>query len=140
MRTRLAALVTTLLVGGFGLGLVACGTTSASAADSTCHGSADLVCIGQSSSNKGVTVRLGETVEVTLSDTSLKWSDLRQVGPQLLRVTQKVTRSVRQLRETYKAIAVGHTTLQATGAPKCTAGQACPQFLLLWRIQIVVTS
>jgi len=140
MRIRLAALVTTLMVGSFGVGLGACGTTSAFAADSTCHGSGDVVCISQSDSYRSVSVRLGETVEVTLSDTSLVWSDLRQVGPQLLRVTHKVTRSVRQLRETYEAIALGHTTLQATGAPRCKAGQACPQFLLLWRVPIVVTT
>jgi hypothetical protein len=140
MGIRRAALLTTLLVGSFGVGLGACGATSASAADSACHGSGDVVCISQSDSNRSVDVRLGQTVEVTLSDTSLTWSDLRQVGPQLLWVTNKVTRSARQLRETYEAIASGHTTLQATGAPRCKADQACPQFLLLWRVQVVVST
>jgi hypothetical protein len=139
MRTRLAALVTTLLVGSFGLGFGACGTTSATALDSTCHGSAGVVCVSQSDSDRSVNVRLGETVEVTLSATALVWSDLRQVGPHLLRVTHNLTRSVRQVREMYEAVALGHTTLQATGAPRCTTGQACPQFLLLWRVPIVVT-
>jgi hypothetical protein len=140
MRIRLATLVTTLLMGTFGLGLAACGSPSAFAADSTCHASGEVVCIGQSDSNRSVNVRLGETVEVTLSETSLMWSDLRQVGPSLFRVTHKVTRSVRQLKETYQAIAVGHTVLQATGAPRCKVSQACPQFLLLWRVPIVVTA
>jgi hypothetical protein len=140
MRIRLVALATALLVGSFGLGLGACGSASAFTADGACHGSGDIVCIGQSDSYRSVNVRLGQTVEVTLSETSLVWSDLRQVGPQLLRVTHGVTRTVRQLRETYEAIAVGHTTLQATGAPRCSVGQACPQFLLLWRVEIVVTT
>ena len=83
-------------------------------------------------------VRRGETVEVTLSATSLVWNDLHQVGPQLLRVTHQATSSVRQFRQIYEAVALGHTTLQATGAPRCKIGQACPQFLLLWRVQIVV--
>jgi len=122
-----------------GLGLGACGTTSASTTDSTCHASSAVVCIGQSDSARSVNVRLGETLEVTFSDTSLVWSDIRQVGPQLLRVTQKATRSVHQFRETFRPVKVGRTALQATGAPRCTPGQACPQFLLLWRVQIIVT-
>jgi hypothetical protein len=140
MRIRLATLVTTMLMGSFGLGLAACGSPSAFAADSTCHASSDLVCISQSDSDRSVKLRLGETVEVTLSETSLVWSDLRLVGPALLRITHKVTRSVRQLRETYEAIAVGRTILQATAGPRCKAGQACPQFLLLWQVPIVVTA
>ena len=140
VRTRLVALVATLLMASIGVVLGACGTTGAFAADSTCHSSSGVVCIGQSDSTRTVHVRLGETVEVTLSDTSLVWSDIRQVGPHLLRVTHNVTRSVLQLRETFEPIATGHTTLQATGAAHCTAGQACPQFLLLWRVQIVVAT
>ena len=140
MRTRLVAPVAALLMASIGVVLGACGTTSALAADSTCHASSNLVCIGQSDSAHTVHVRVGETVEVTLSDTSLVWSDIRQVGPHLLRVTHNVTRSVRQLRETFEAITAGHTALQATGAPHCTAGQACPQFLLLWQVQIVVAT
>jgi hypothetical protein len=140
MGIRCASLVTALLVGSFGVGLGACGTPIAAAADSTCHGSEAVVCISQTDSGRSVGVRLGQTVEVTLSETSLSWSDLRQVGPQLLRVTHKATRSARQFRETYKAVALGHTTLQAIGAPRCAVGQACPQFLLLWRAQLVVST
>jgi hypothetical protein len=140
VRIRLATVVTTLLMGSFGLGLAACGSPSAFAADSACHANSDVVCISQSDSNRSVKVRLGETVEVTLSETALIWSNPRQVGPHLLRVTHQVTKNVRQLRETYEANAVGHTVLQATGAPRCKVGQPCPQFLLLWRVPIVVTS
>jgi hypothetical protein len=138
MRVRLLTLATALMMTGIGLGLGACGTTSASVTDSTCHASSDVVCIGQSDSARSVNVRLGETVEVTLSNTSLVWSAIRQVGSQLLRVTHRATRSVHQFRETFEPVTAGHTALQATGAPRCSPGQACPQFLLLWRVQVIV--
>jgi hypothetical protein len=138
MRVRLLTLATAFMMTSVGLVLGACGTTSAATSDTVCHASGEVVCITQSSSARTVTVRLGETVEVTLSDTSLVWSAIRQVGPQLLRVRLKATRSVRQFRETFEPVTIGHTMLQATGAPRCKPSQACPQFLLLWRVQILV--
>jgi hypothetical protein len=126
------------MVTSTGLGLGACGTTSASASGSACHASSRVVCISQSDDVRSVNVELGETIEVTLRDTSLVWSDLRQVGPQLLQVTHRATSNAHQFRASFQPIKVGATTLQATAAPRCNPGQACPEFMMVWQVRIVV--
>jgi hypothetical protein len=39
---------------------------------------------------------------------------------------------------TFVAARAGRATLTSTGAPICTPGMACPQFLELWRVSVVV--
>ena len=43
------------------------------------------------------------------------------------------------LTATVTALAPGRATLTASGAPICSPGQACPQFILLWTLGVVVT-
>jgi hypothetical protein len=38
----------------------------------------------------------------------------------------------------FLASAQGRATLTSTGRPVCTAGLACPQYILLWRVSVVV--
>lgn len=138
MRVRSLVFVAALMTASE-LGSGASGSISASVSDSPCRSSSDIVCIGQSGSQRSFNVRIGETVEVAFGDSSLVWSNIRQVGPQLLRVTHRATRGVEWFREIFEPVAMGHTTLQAIAAPRCSAGQACPQFVLLWQARVVVT-
>ena len=83
-------------------------------------------------------VEHGESVVVGLGGSGLRWSDLHQVGPHLLR--QRGSSVVRQgaLTASYVATTAGRTSLQASGAPKCTTGEACPQFIVLWQVRVMV--
>jgi hypothetical protein len=112
--------------------------TVGSAGAASCHPSSSLVCVGQSDSAHSVDVRLGERLQVTFNTVSLTWSNLRQVGPPLLRVTKRPTTSAHQFTETFTPVSVGHTALQATASPRCSPNQACPEFILLWQVQIIV--
>ena len=75
---------------------------------------------------------------VVLSDSGLVWGAIQEIGPQLLQQKGRPTRGAEEFSESYTAVRVGRTTLQTTAAPKCSPAQACTQFLLLWRVQVVV--
>jgi hypothetical protein len=85
-----------------------------------------------------VHVRVGEGVEVVLAGTTLRWSGPRQVGPHLLRPHGRATDRAGNLRASYVAVGAGRTMLEASGAPKCSRGKPCPQFILLWQVRVVV--
>jgi hypothetical protein len=42
------------------------------------------------------------------------------------------------LTASYVATKAGRAELRASGAPTCAPGQACPQFILLWQVRIVI--
>jgi hypothetical protein len=107
---------------------------------SKCQPSSEVVCVTRADSGRTIRVRLAQTVKVIVSETGLDWSKLREIGPQLLRPDSLSPQGAGELAASYKAVGVGRTTLQATGAPICAPGKACPQFLLLWRVAIIVTA
>jgi len=121
------------------LGLGFCGSPHAAAnPPSACPGQTHAVCVDRADGGHTVHVRLGEDLRVVLAGTTLRWTGPRQVGPHLLRSHGHPTNHAGTLRASYVAVAVGRTTLEASGAPICTPGQACPQFILLWQVRVVV--
>ena len=99
------------------------------------HGRA--VCVDRAGSGQTVHVRVGQTVRVVLNGSTLKWSGLRQVGPKVLRLKSAVRRAG-GLTASYVAAKPGRTVLRASGAPKCSPGKACPQFIVVWQVRVVV--
>jgi hypothetical protein len=85
-----------------------------------------------------VRVQQGQTVTVGLGGSSLRWSRLRQVGPHLLHQRGSTVVRAGALSASYVATTAGRTELRAGGAPKCAPGDACPQFIVLWQVQVVV--
>jgi hypothetical protein len=85
-----------------------------------------------------VRVAQGQTVTVGLGGANLRWSGLRQVGPHLLHQRGATVLRGGALTASYVATTAGRTELRAGGAPKCAPGQACPQFILLWQVQVVI--
>jgi hypothetical protein len=110
----------------------------AGAAVSVCHPGRQVVCIDRGDGGHTVHVALGQTVMVRLGGSGLRWSDLHEVGPHL--VDQHGATAVRHgvLTAAYVATAVGRTGLRASEAPTCARGKACPQFIVLWQVRIVV--
>jgi hypothetical protein len=111
---------------------------AAGAAAPGCHPSRHVVCLGRGDGGHSVRVEVGQTVTVGLGGSDLRWEGLREIGPHLLR--QHGVTAVRHgvLTASYVATKAGRTGLQASGAPKCAPGEACPQFILLWQVRIVV--
>jgi hypothetical protein len=142
MKTARASLLIVVLIMGIALG--ACTSkdprSSSSGSDPGCKPNHHLVCATLIDNGRSVHVRDGQTLRVVLSEAGLTWSALEETGPRLLRPIGAVAQNAGSLTASYKAVRVGRTGLQATGAPKCQAGQACPQFLLLWRLQVVVST
>jgi hypothetical protein len=85
-----------------------------------------------------VHVRVGETLHADLQGAGLSWTGLREVGPHLLRQSGAAVHFAGSVSASYTAVKRGQTELSATGTPKCSPGEACPQFILLWRVQVVV--
>jgi hypothetical protein len=106
--------------------------------DGGCRPSAHVVCLERADGGHKVAVRVGQTVHVSLSGSGLRWSGLREVGPELLRRKGPVDHHNGRLTASYTAEKGGSTDLRATGAPKCSPGRACPQFIVLWQVQLAV--
>ena len=106
----------------------------------TCRPAVTLVCLTRSASNHTTTVRKGDTVEVTLSGTTLRWTAPKVVGARLLRPIGTALSRGGARRERFKAVRAGHTIIQASATAKCSPGEICPQFALLWRAAIVVVN
>jgi hypothetical protein len=99
------------------------------------HGRA--VCVDRADSGHTVHLRVGQTVRVALNGSTLRWSGLRQVGPRVLRFKSVVSHAG-GLTASYVAAKSGRTVLRASGAPKCSPGKACPQFIVVWQVRVVV--
>lgn len=103
-----------------------------------CSPGDEVVCVTAADSGQRLHVRVGEELRVVLSGPRLIWRALREIGPQLLHPATAPAASSTALSRSYRAVAVGRTELQATASPQCSRNQACPQFLVLWRVEIIV--
>jgi hypothetical protein len=125
------------LVGGLLLGTVGMAGGAGSAVP-VCHPGRQVVCIDRTDGGHSVPVKVGQTVTVDLDGSSLRWSDLHQVGPSLLRQRRAMVVRRGTLTASYVAKGVGRTGLRATGAPQCAHGKACPLFIVLWQVNVVI--
>jgi hypothetical protein len=103
-----------------------------------CHPGAHVVCLGRTDGGHSVHVVVGQTVTVGLAGSGLRWSDLRQVGPHLLHQHGAAKVRAGTLTASFVAATAGQTALRASGAPNCPPGKACPQFILLWQVRLVI--
>ncbi|HXN39654.1 MAG TPA: hypothetical protein VN892_16590 [Solirubrobacteraceae bacterium] len=103
-----------------------------------CVPGAHIVCLTPASSGKTVTLTIGTTVDVSLRAASSSWSGLSQVGPRLLRPIGSTRAGAGTIEESYRAVETGHTALRAFERPVCPPMRACPQFILVWQVNIHV--
>jgi hypothetical protein len=105
-----------------------------------CRPGPHVVCLGRTDGGHSVHVVQGQTVTVGLAGSGLRWSGLHQVGPHLLRQRGLTVVRGGTLMASYVATKAGRTALRASGAPNCPPGQACPQFILLWQVRVIIAS
>jgi hypothetical protein len=104
-----------------------------------CRPTGHMVCLGRADGGHRIKVRRGQVVTVSLRGGGLEWSGLQEVGPRLLAARGPTQSRAGTVRASYAVVAKGRTELRAHGAPHCATGRACPQFILLWQVQITVT-
>jgi hypothetical protein len=137
-RSRAVIAATTLLLaalfvaGGSGAG-------AASGPSGGCPAHGYVACVDRADGGHRVHLRVGQTLAVALGGATLRWSGLHQTGSDLLRAKGPVVHHDGGIAVSYGAVKSGHMVLQASGAPICSPGKACPQFILLWQVRVVVS-
>ncbi len=84
---------------------------------------------------KTVTMHVGDTFLLALGDQQ-QWSV--QVADQTIVARVPNIMVVRGAQGVYRALKAGTTTLSATGAPQCSAGQACPMYVIGFHVTVQV--
>ncbi len=132
--------------GSFGIGLVGSvlaaavlGAGCAATPTVTRPVSTKLVTLTNSSNGSSVVASKGELVVVQLSEGPLQWSEAQAVQstPVLVRVSGS-TSTTGSSMTTFRVANHGRVELKATGRPICGSGGACPQYVLLWHVTVVV--
>ena len=100
---------------------------------------ARAVCVTRSASGHTVTIAVGWTLGVDLHSPNSAWSTPSEIGARLLHQIGGVRRGTGSIEVAYRALAPGRTTLRAFERPVCQAGVACPQFILVWELNIHVS-
>jgi hypothetical protein len=94
----------------------------------------DVIVVNSSLNNSTVQLTKGERFVLQLGD-GLNWTLLFKPAGIISRVG---TSTISNSQGMYEAMAPGTTVMRATGAPICTAHQACPLFLAVSTITFVV--
>lgn len=68
-----------------------------------------------------------------------EWSAPR-ISPPLLQVSKISRSSTGPTTVTLRALSVGSTSVTSTGRPSCAKGRACPMYLILWKLDVVVSA
>jgi hypothetical protein len=103
-----------------------------------CQVRARTVCATAGSNGHTVAAGVGWTIEVDLHSSSGVWSTPVQVGERLLRQLGGVSRAGGGISAAYRTVAPGKTELRAFERRLCRVGRACPQFILVWELEIQV--
>jgi hypothetical protein len=137
MQARHAATVVVAML--MALMVMAAGASDAQAAPAVggCPAHGQVACVDRTDGGRTVHLGVGHVLQVRLGGTALRWSGLHQVGPHILR-SGRIEHRNSGVTASYTAVNAGHTTLRAGGAPTCAPGHACPQFILLWQVRVVV--
>jgi hypothetical protein len=122
------------------VGLMSVGTVPSSAAvASGCPAHGRVACVDRSDGGHVLHLGVGRALRVVLAGPSLRWSGLRQSAPEVLRPSGPMVHHNGGITASYVAVKAGHGMLRAGGAPRCERGRACPQFVLLWQVRVVVS-
>ena len=120
---------------------------STSAATTTTSMPASLVCnivpsasvrIDSRSYPCVVTTHVGASFSIRFN-AGQRWSDPRISPPSLL-VTKISLSSDGPTTVTLRAISVGTSTVTSTGRPICAKGVACPMYVILWNLDVIVSA
>jgi hypothetical protein len=112
---------------------------SSAPASTACPAGVHAVCLTRSSGGRTIQIGVGWTVGVELRTPSGVWTVPVQAGAHLLRQRGGVRRDGGAVEVSYRALARGRTALRAFERPVCPPMRACPQYILLWQVELRVS-
>jgi hypothetical protein len=109
------------------------------ASSAACRPGARAVCLTRSAGGHTIRVGVGWTIGLDLQSSGGSWSGPVQTGARLLRQLGAVRRDTGGFVVSYRATAPGQTALRAFERPVCAPMRACPQYILLWQVNVRVS-
>jgi hypothetical protein len=103
-----------------------------------CSPSREQVCLTSSAGGRTTRVTDGQRVTLTLEASGQRWGEPILSGGAFVAVGA-AKRSGNGWIADYRAVRPGTSTIRATEQPYCAEGVACPQYVLLWRAQLLVS-
>ena len=103
----------------------------------SCAPGTHTLCVMADDSGHTFTVRVGAYFTVELRAAHRTFSVPAVSGAKVLELVGS-SHSGGAAEAYYRALAPGRVTLRAFERPQCTPGTACPDFILLWTVQVHV--
>jgi len=113
------------------------GTPSQTAKPYTCAPGARTLCVMAGDDGRTFTVRVGAHFTVELRAAHRTFTAPTESGAKVLELIG-ASHSGGAAEAYYRALAPGHALLRALERPVCTPGRACPDFVVLWEVQVHV--
>ncbi len=113
------------------------GTPSAAAKPYSCAPGARTLCVMADDDGRTFTVRVGAHFTVELRAAQRTFTAPTASGAKVLELIG-ASHSGGAAEAYYRALAPGHAVLQSLERPVCAPGRACPEFVLLWEVQVHV--
>ena len=113
---------------------------SSGAAQPSCAPSARTVCVVAAQGGRTVAARVGWTVTLALHAPGRVFAAPTRSGANVLRALAPARLLGGAVQVSYRAIAPGRALLRAAERPLCRAHRACPQFIALWQVTVLVSA
>lgn len=92
-----------------------------------------------SASSGSFAVSVGQSVELTLSDSGIDWGSVMVAPTGLLAPDPSPSPPAHGQLAIWTAVAKGTVTITADGPALCSVGVACPQFVRLFKVTLVIS-
>jgi len=110
------------------------------AAPAPCTVRPGSVCLTERARGQTVRLRPGWTLTLRLGAPGRKFGAPRQYGGNVLQTLGPAHESGSELIARFRAVRRGRAQLRATERPVCRSGTACPDYIALWTLTVVVQS
>lgn len=114
-------------------------TTTTPAGSHPCVPGTHTICITAADRGRTITVSVGATLTVELRAPRRSFSRPTVSGAKVLALIGS-SQSAGAAEAHYRALAPGRAVLRSVERPVCARGRACPEFLLLWQVSVLVRS
>lgn len=114
-------------------------TPPSSPASDPCAPGTSTICITAAERYRTISVRVGATFTLELRAPRRSFSEPMESGAKVLELIGS-SRSGGAAEAYYRALAPGSVELRSVERPVCRPGRACPLFLVLWEVTVLVRS
>ena len=114
------------------------GGGGAVAAGTPCTSRPGSVCVTEQARGHTVQLRPGWTLTLRLGASGRTFGAPRQSGGNVLEALGRPHQSGSELIASFRAVRAGTAQLRATERPLCRPGTACPDYIALWTLTVVV--